>query len=56
MSPGDFLAAFFLPSDLDARWAVTRLKPTSERYMSPTIWRTEWSMKSSLIMRWALRK
>ena len=52
MSPGDFLDAFFLPSDLDARWAVK----TSERYMSPTIWRTEWSMKSSLIMRWALRK
>ena len=23
VSPGDFLDAFFLPSDLDARWAVT---------------------------------
>ena len=41
--------------DLDSREA-TRLKPTSLMYMRPTIWRTDASTKSSLMMRWALRK
>ena len=52
---GAFLGAVFLPLDLDTR-EVTRLKPTSLMYMRPTIWRTDASTKSSLMMRWALRK
>ena len=52
---GAFLDAVFLPLDLDSREA-TRLKPTSLMYMRPTIWRTDASTKSSLMMRWALRK